>query len=55
MDQVGDRKVSEEKARSWCKQNGDVPYYETSAKDGTGVKDAFMTAGTLAFKNRNES
>ena len=55
VDQIADRKVSEVKARNWCKQNGDVPYFETSAKDGTGVKDAFLEAGRIAFKNRNET
>ena len=55
VDQIQDRKVSEEKARSWCKQNDEeIPYFETSAKDGTSVKEAFLMAGKLAFNNRSE-
>ena len=54
VDQITDRKVSEVKARNWCRLNEDIPYFETSAKDGTGVRDAFLTAGQIAFKNRSE-
>ena len=54
IDQVNNRKISEEAAREWCRKNGDIPYFETSAKDGTSVREAFISAGTLAFKNRQE-
>ncbi|XP_076061087.1 ras-related protein Rab-9A-like isoform X2 [Oratosquilla oratoria] len=37
-----ERKVDMEEAERWCKENGDVPYVETSAKDATNVEDAFM-------------
>ena len=33
--------VEIEKAKSWCTQNGGMPYVETSAKDGRGVFEAF--------------
>lgn len=38
------REVSEEEARVWCKENGDMPYIETSARDAINVDSAFSTA-----------
>ena len=55
IDLIDSRKVLEEEAREWCKQNGELVYFETSAKDGTAVKEAFMTAGRLALKNKEDS
>ena len=52
VDRENDRKVPAEKARAWCKNNGDIPYFETSAKSGAAVKDAFLKAASLALKNR---
>jgi len=36
------RCVTEEEAVAWCKENGDLPYIETSAKDATNIENAFM-------------
>lgn len=41
---VTERQVSAEDARLWCQENGDYPYYETSAKDSTNVAVAFEEA-----------
>ncbi|KAF6204753.1 hypothetical protein GE061_018915 [Apolygus lucorum] len=38
------RQVSEVEARNWCKENGDLPYIETSAKDAINVDVAFNMA-----------
>ncbi|KAL8581007.1 Ras-related protein Rab-9B [Nucella lapillus] len=38
------RQVTSEEARSWCSANGNVPYFETSAKDSTNVEKAFLAA-----------
>lgn len=54
VDLINSRKVSIDQAKEWCKHNGDLEYFETSAKDGTAVKDAFVTAGRLALKNRKD-
>ena len=41
---VSDRKVSPEEARRWCTENGNMPYYETSAKQALNVEQAFEAA-----------
>ncbi|XP_005111036.1 ras-related protein Rab-9B [Aplysia californica] len=41
---VPSRDVGEEAARSWCARNGNLPYFETSAKDSTNVDMAFKSA-----------
>ncbi|KAI1885406.1 hypothetical protein AGOR_G00219830 [Albula goreensis] len=41
---VGERQVTSEEARQWCRDNGAHPYYETSAKDATNVAAAFEEA-----------
>ena len=38
------RQIATEEAVSWCKNNGNLPYLETSAKDSTNVENAFVTA-----------
>ncbi len=50
-----DRKVANEKAKAWCKANGDMPYFETSAKDQTNVTEAFETAARLAMQNQKNT
>ncbi len=40
-DLVAERKVPYAKAAQWCKENGGIAYFETSAKTATNVKDAF--------------
>ncbi|XP_077423612.1 ras-related protein Rab-9A-like [Vanacampus margaritifer] len=41
---VDKRQVSEEDARQWCRDNGSMAYFETSAKDATNVALAFEEA-----------
>ena len=41
---VDKRIVSEVDARSWCATNGNMPYFETSAKDSVNVDRAFKAA-----------
>ncbi|KAF2348870.1 Small GTP-binding protein domain [Trinorchestia longiramus] len=37
------RAVSKEEVETYCSTNGDLGYCETSAKDATGVEEAFTT------------
>lgn len=41
-DLVDSRQVAEKNARSWCQMKGNIPYFETSAKDASNVETAFM-------------
>lgn len=36
------RQVPTAKAKAWCQQKGDIPHFETSAKDGVNVEAAFQ-------------
>ena len=53
IDHINAREVSSDKAKKWCKDNDDIPFFETSAKDGTSVQEVFLKAGELAHKSRN--
>ena len=42
VDREEERRVPREKAEAWCKENNDMPYFETSAMQGTSVNEAFI-------------
>lgn len=46
--------VSEKKARAWCASKGNIPYFETSAKEGFNVEAAFQCIAKNALKNEPE-
>ncbi|XP_067848804.1 ras-related protein Rab-9A [Heptranchias perlo] len=54
---VNERQVSTDEAQAWCKDNGNHPYFETSAKDATNVAVAFEEAvrRVLAADDRSDS
>jgi hypothetical protein len=35
--------VSQKRALAWCQSKGNIPYFETSAKDAINVEQAFQT------------
>ena len=45
------RAVSDKRARAWAASKGGLPHFDTSAKDGVGVEDAFVTIARAALKN----
>ena len=51
------REVSTAEAQEWCKVNGDILFYETSAKDDISVTEAFQAIAKqalLQFKRNDE-
>ena len=50
IDKEPDRKVDTKKAQQWCKENGDILYYETSAIEGVSVNEAFVEMAKMAIK-----
>ena len=50
VDRAEDRKVAPERAEAWCKENNNMNYYETSAKEGTKVDEAFIDMVKNAIK-----
>lgn len=44
------RVVSTQKAQRWCQEKGNLPYFETSAKEATGVEQAFEVIGRNALQ-----
>jgi hypothetical protein len=40
--------VSEQTAKLWAKNNGNITYFETSAKDSTNINSAFERAAKEA-------
>eukprot|EP00008_Paramoeba_atlantica_P011490 CAMPEP_0201478258 /NCGR_PEP_ID=MMETSP0151_2-20130828/3160_1 /ASSEMBLY_ACC=CAM_ASM_000257 /TAXON_ID=200890 /ORGANISM="Paramoeba atlantica, Strain 621/1 / CCAP 1560/9" /LENGTH=185 /DNA_ID=CAMNT_0047859297 /DNA_START=127 /DNA_END=685 /DNA_ORIENTATION=- len=45
--------VSSRAAKEWCDQNGCITFVETSAKEGTGVDQAFYDVCSHVLRKRN--
>ncbi|WOL08332.1 ras-related protein Rab7 [Canna indica] len=54
IDGGNSRVVSEKKAKAWCTSKGNIPYFETSAKEGFNVEAAFECIARNALKNEPE-
>jgi Ras-related protein Rab-7A len=46
--------VPEKKAREWCASKGDIPYFETSAKEDHNVDTAFLCIASLALEHEHD-
>jgi Ras-related protein Rab-7A len=49
------RQVNEAKARAFCQSKGDIPHFETSAKDALNVEQAFLTIAKNALQQESQS
>jgi Ras-related protein Rab-7A len=43
------RAVTQKRAQAWCQANGNIPYFETSAKEAINVDQAFQTIAKNAL------
>ncbi|KAF6985857.1 hypothetical protein CFC21_013361 [Triticum aestivum] len=54
LDAGSRRVVPEKKAKDWCVSKGDIPYFETSAKDDYNVDTAFLCIAKLALEHEHD-
>lgn len=47
-------KVSQKRAMTWCQSKGNIPYFETSAKEAINVEQAFQTIAKNALQQEAE-
>jgi Ras-related protein Rab-7A len=50
----GKRVVTAKRAQAWCQQKGDIPYFETSAKEAINVEQAFQSIAKSALAQEQE-
>eukprot|EP00741_Cyanophora_paradoxa_P004028 tig00000754_g3913.t1 len=50
IDLEGQRVVSAKRAIAWCQSKGNIPYFETSAKEAINVEQAFQVIAKNALK-----
>eukprot|EP00161_Ancyromonas_sigmoides_P018806 TRINITY_DN5238_c2_g1_i4.p1 TRINITY_DN5238_c2_g1~~TRINITY_DN5238_c2_g1_i4.p1 ORF type:complete len:205 (+),score=91.56 TRINITY_DN5238_c2_g1_i4:163-777(+) len=54
IDKENQRVVSQKRAQAWCQEHGQIPYFETSAKEGINVEQAFQCIAKMALKQESE-
>ena len=47
-------KVTQKRAMTWCQAKGNIPYFETSAKEAINVEQAFQTIAKNALQQEAE-
>ena len=50
IDKESERKVDSREGKEWCDANNGIPFYETSAKEGISVEQAFQEIARKALK-----
>jgi len=53
-DMASKRQVSVAKAKAWCNSKGDIPHFETSAKEALNVEQAFHTIAKNALQQESQ-
>ncbi|KAH6883778.1 GTP-binding protein ypt7 [Coprinopsis sp. MPI-PUGE-AT-0042] len=48
------RQVTQKRALAWCQAKGNIPYFETSAKEAINVEQAFQTVALKALEQESE-
>jgi len=51
---VDNRAVAQKRALAWCQAKGNIPYFETSAKEAINVEQAFQLIARNALKQEQE-
>ena len=51
---VDSRVVAQKRALAWCQAKGNIPYFETSAKEAINVEQAFQVIAKNALKQESE-
>ncbi|KAK6617358.1 Ras- protein Rab-7 [Polyplax serrata] len=51
---VDNRAVSAKRAQQWCQSKNNIPYFETSAKEGINIEQAFQTIAKNALAQESE-
>ncbi|ORY75989.1 small GTPase superfamily [Leucosporidium creatinivorum] len=51
----GKRMVSQKRAMTWCQSKGNIPYFETSAKEAINVEQGFQAACKNALQQEGEA
>ena len=46
-------KVTQDQVKDWCSKNGNMPFFETSAKTGNNVEQAFQKAAQLLLQTEH--
>ena len=48
------KQVTQKRAMTWCQSNGNIPYFETSAKEAINVEQAFQTVAKNALQQEQD-